>query len=326
MELIDRTVTYLNDNLGTIISPHKIKNEKLLPPYLRQRYNLYNTSILNNDCLLLLDKEIEDSTPAAIRKHIDTISERENTEAIYVCSSMDSYNRKRLIEQRVSFIVPGNQMFLPFIGIDLREHMKNIRIKKETFSPSAQLLLLSLLLRKLKNGVTPGEAAKLLGYSSMTMTRAFDELEENRIGTHSSKGKHRLLIIEEDPKDIWKKALPLLGSPQKRTISINPIEAVLGYKKSGDSALSHYTMLAEPKNPVYAVSENEFKALKHDDKFKVVPYLERDSVIIEIWKYLPGLLSETDVVDTLSLYLSMKDIEDERIESSLAELLDKAGW
>jgi len=324
MELIDRTVTYLNDNLGTIITPHKSKNEKSLPPYLRQRYNLYHTSILNNDCLLLLDKEIE--APAAIRKHLGAISERENTEAIYVCNSMDSYNRKRLIEQRVSFIVPGNQMFLPFIGIDLREHMKNIRIKKETLSPSSQLLLLSLLLGKLKKGVTPGEAAKLLGYSSMTMTRAFDELEENRIGTHSSKGKHRLLLIEESLKDIWKTALPLLGSPQKRTIIINPIEAVLGYKKSGDSALSYYTMISEPKNPVYAVSENEFKALKHDGKFKVVPYPERDSLIIEIWKYLPGLLSETDVVDPLSLYLSMKDIEDERIESSLAELLDKAGW
>ena len=217
-------------------------------------------------------------------------------------------------------------MFLPFIGIDLREHMKNIRIRKETFSPSAQLLLLSLLLGKLKNGITPGEAAKLLGYSSMTMTRAFDELEENKIGTHSSKGKNRILIIEEEPKDIWKTALPLLGSPQKRTISINPIEAVLGYKKSGDSALSDYTMIAEPKNPVYAVSENEFKALKNDDKFKVVPYPERDSVIIEIWRYLPGLLSEVNVVDPLSLYLSMKDIEDEPIESSLAELLDKTGF
>lgn len=319
-------IELLIPGINMIISPHKIKNEKLLPPYLRQRYNLYNTSILNRDCLLLLDKEIEDSTPAAIRKHIDTISERENTEAIYVCSSMDSYNRKRLIEHKVSFIVPGNQMFLPFIGIDLREHMKNIRIKKETLSPSSQLLLLSLLLGKLKNSVTPGEASKLLGYSSMTMTRAFDELEENRIGTHSSKGKNRLLLIEEDPKDIWKTALPLLGSPQKKTISINPIEAVLDYKRSGDSSLSYYTMIAEPKNPVYAVSENEYKALMNDDKFKVVPYPERDSLIIEIWKYLPGLLSETNVVDPLSLYLSMKDIEDERIESSLAELLDKAGW
>jgi len=326
MELIDRTVTYLNDDLGTIISPHKIKNEKSLPPYLRQRYNLYHTSILNNDCLLLLDKEMENPTPAVIRKHMNAVSERENTEAIYVCSSIDSYNRKRLIKQRVSFIVPGNQMFLPFMGIDLREHMKNIRISKETLSPSAQLLLLSLLLGKLKNGITPGEAAKLLGYSSMTMTRAFDELEESRIGTYSSKGKHRLLIIEEDPKDIWKTALPLLGSPQKRTISINPIEAVLGYKKSGESALSYYTMITEPKNPVYAVSENEFKVLKNDDKFKVVPYTERESVIIEIWKSPPGLLSETDVVDPLSLYLSMKDIEDERIESSLVELLDKTGW
>ena len=261
MKLIDRTVTYLNDNLGTIISPHKIKKEKSLPPYLRQRYNLYHTIILNNDCLLLFDKGIENSTPAAIRKHMDVISERENTEAIYVCSSMDFYNRKRLIEQRVSFIVPGNQMFLPFMGIDLREHMKNIRIKKEIFSPSAQLLLLSILLGKLKNGVTPGEAAKLLGYSSMTMTRAFDELRENRIGTHRSKGKSRLLIFEEDPENIWETALPLFGSPQKRKVNINPIETVFNYKKSGDSALSYYTMIAEPKNPVYAVSEKEFNKI-----------------------------------------------------------------
>ena len=72
--IIDRTVTYLTDNLGTIITPHKSKNEKSLPPYLRQRYNLYHASLLNTDCLLLLDKEIEDSTPATIRKHLDTIS------------------------------------------------------------------------------------------------------------------------------------------------------------------------------------------------------------------------------------------------------------
>ena len=66
--------------------------------------------------------------------------------------------------------------------------------------------------------------------------------------------------------------------------------------------------------------------MKNDENFKVLPYPERKSVIIEIWRYLPGLLSETNVVDPLSLYLSMKDIEDERIESSLLELLDKTGW
>lgn len=59
---------------------------------------------------------------------------------------------------------------------------------------------------------------------------------------------------------------------------------------------------------------------------KSPPYPEKDSVIIEIWKYSPELLSDTDLADPLSLYLSMKDIEDERIENSLEELLDKVEW
>ena len=57
-----------------------------------------------------------------------------------------------------------------------------------------------------------------------------------------------------------------------------------------------------------------------------MPYPETDSVIIEIWKYSPLLLSETKVVDPLSLYLSMKDMEDERIQTSLEELLEKVEW
>lgn len=326
MKLIDKTVTYLNKNLGTVISPHKIKNEKSLPPYIRQRYELYNTHIVGTACLLLLDKEIENSTPATIKKHLNAIHKRENTETIYVCSTMDSYNRKRLIEQRVSFIVPGNQMFLPFTGIDFREHMKNIRSRKENFSPSAQLLTFSILLGKLKGGITPGETAKLFGYSAMTMTRAFDELEKNRIGTHSSEGKNRLLMIEESPEIIWQKALPLFSSPIKKTVNIDPINAAFNFKKSGASSLAHYTMIAEPGNPVYAVSENEFTALKNNDKFKILPYPEMDSIIIEIWKYSPEMLSETDFVDPLSLYMSMHDIEDERIENSLTELLEKIEW
>ena len=197
MDLVEKTITYLNENLGVTISHQKRHNEKSLPPYIRHRYELYNAQILNTPCLLLIDKEAGDSTPAAIKKHLNTIHKKEDTEAVYVCSSMESYNRKRLIERKVSFIVPGNQMYLPFLGIDLREHMKTMRSRKESLSPSAQLLTLSLLLGQLKSGITPGETARLFSYSSMTMTRAFDELKKSGIGRHISEGKRRLLTINE---------------------------------------------------------------------------------------------------------------------------------
>ena len=37
---------------------------------------------------------------------------------------MASYERKRLIEQKVPSIVPGNQLYLPDLGLDLREYFR----------------------------------------------------------------------------------------------------------------------------------------------------------------------------------------------------------
>jgi len=47
---------------------------------------------------------------------------------------------------------------------------------------------------------------------------------------------------------------------------------------------------------------------------------------IEIWKYDPKLLSHTGTVDKLSLYLSLKDNDDERVQIELDNLLNDIQW
>ena len=52
---------------------------------------------------------------------------------------------------------------------------------------------------------------------------------------------------------------------------------------------------------------------------------------IEVWKYNPDILSdftETDsaAVDPLSLYLSMRDIEDERIDMAFDKIIETYTW
>ena len=48
---------------------------------------------------------------------------------------------------------------------------------------------------------------------------------------------------------------------------------------------------------------------------------------IEIWKYDPELLARKGVVDPLSLYMSMKNTKDERVEMmALDTLLEKFQW
>lgn len=47
---------------------------------------------------------------------------------------------------------------------------------------------------------------------------------------------------------------------------------------------------------------------------------------IQVWKYNPQILSSTGVVDKLSLYLSLKDNEDERIQIELERLISEMPW
>ena len=99
-----------------------------------------------------------------------------------MAAGIDSARRKQLIDQRVAFVVPGNQVYLPFLGVDLLEHFRNARGTSESLSPATQAAFLYALHRRGRGAFSPKEMAAALGYSSMTMSRAFDELEGAGLG------------------------------------------------------------------------------------------------------------------------------------------------
>ncbi len=53
---------------------------------------------------------------------------------------------------------------------------------------------------------------------------------------------------------------------------------------------------------------------------------EKDSLVIEKWRYRPKVLTHDQAVDRLSLYLALRDEHDERIEVALGELLEGVKW
>ena len=48
--------------------------------------------------------------------------------------------------------------------------------------------------------------------------------------------------------------------------------------------------------------------------------------MIEVWRYNPMLLAKSNVVDPLSLYLSLKTNEDERVRIELKNLINNVKW
>jgi DNA-binding MarR family transcriptional regulator len=257
---------------------------------------------------------------------MDMLQTKQHADLIYVRAQVTAYNRKRLIEQKVPFIVPGNQMYLPMLAIDLREHFRRIRAEVPSFSPSTQVVVLYALLRDAGQVLIPTEMAPLLGYSTMTMTRAFDELETASLAEVTVRGRERCLRFNGGRREIWEKAQPFLRSPVNKRLMIRRAEGAKGAVRAGLTALAHYSMLAAPAYTTHALSREDWIALRKRHKIIEVPAQDPDAYEIEVWWYPPALFAEHGIVDQLSLYLSLKADRDERTETALEEMMEKIKW
>ena len=317
---------YLHDALGVSVKTTPWSGVGQLPPVLRERYRFAKAELLGLRALLVIDANPEEQSPATVRKHLDMLQSKQPAELIYVRARVTAYNRKRLIEQKVPFIVPGNQMYLPMLAIDLREHFRRIREEAPTFSPSTQVVVLHAMLRDAGQVLIPSEMAPLLGYSAMTMTRAFDELETAKLAEVTVRGRERCLRFIGDRREIWEKAQPFLRNPVSKRLFIRRIHGAEGATHAGLTALAHYSMLAPPAYTTYALSREEWKTLRQQHKIIEVPVQDPDVSEIEVWWYSPARFAEHGMVDQLSLYLSLKADHDERTETALEEMMEKIEW
>jgi len=317
---------YLHDALGVSVKTTPWSGVGQLPPVLRERYRFAKAELLGLRALLVIDANPEEQAPATVRKHLDMLQSKQPAELIYVRARVTAYNRKRLIEQKVPFIVPGNQMYLPMLAIDLREHFRRIREEAPTFSPSTQVVVLHAMLRDAGQVLIPSEMAPLLGYSAMTMTRAFDELETAKLAEVTVRGRERCLRFIGDRREIWEKAQPFLRNPVSKRLFIRRINGAEGATHAGLTALAHYSMLAPPAYTTYALSREEWKTLRQQHKIIEVPVQDPDASEIEVWWYSPARFAEHGMVDQLSLYLSLKADHDERTETALEEMMEKIEW
>jgi DNA-binding transcriptional ArsR family regulator len=317
---------YLSEVLRIASNPRKWEGEKTLPYLLRDLYEFYQAHLLDTSCLLMVARDESSQTPVAVRKHLALVSKNWDGEVVYVQKSVSAYNRKRLIEQKVPFVIPGNQMFLSALGIDLREHFRRSIGTSSHVSPSTQVVVLYAILRTTTETLTPSRLAKLLGYTRMTLTRALDELQATGLGTVEIRGRERILRFVDDGQTLWEHARIFLTSPVKKRLWIQRLHGNRRGVQAGLTALAHYSMLAAPDQPVYAISTEEWKAVKQTGDIIELPGPEPYADQLEIWNYPPKLFAANDVVDRLSLFLSLQDTTDERVESALETMMERMPW
>src|SRR5205814_6357006 len=132
---------------------------------------------------------------------------------VLVLHPIPSYVRNRLVQHGVPFIVPGTQMFLPMLMIDLREYYPKSKTHlQNSLSTVPQVVVLYHLLRQPLNGISLREISKRLGYSAMALSRAQGELQAKGLCTVTRSGRTFFLEFKDTRAHLWRHTEPFLQS------------------------------------------------------------------------------------------------------------------
>lgn len=321
--------SYLHDVLGLPVRwmGGWARSEEL-PYFLQSAFHFSELELSGQSVVLAIAQSRQQVSPSEIRKWFDKVRTLSQGPVVFVVETMASYERKRLIEQKVPFIVPGNQLYLPDLGLDLREYFRRRTPTSDGgLSPSAQALLITALLRQpWQVEWQPSTLASTLGYTAMTVSRVVKELTAVGLATSYSVGRSRWMRMELAPQQTWERARSMLRTPVKRTVWVSGgSTAEVPLRLAGLSALARHSMLAEPTRSVYAIGHAQWKAATKAGVLEL-PEPMPGAHEWQVWTYNPALVPDQATVDPLSLILSMQDDTDDRIQMALDELREQLPW
>lgn len=302
---------YINEVLGLRVI---IKDYKKDLPYFISNSVEIKSMIIEDESLLLIkiiDKNIIFSNYIKILNNITNIT---STETVLLMDEISSYQRKSLVINNISFIVVNSQLYIPSLGILFKERiLKNKHITKMSYN--GQLVLLYIIYSPCDD-IKQSLIAEQLNMSLMNTSRAINELEQLNLIKVNKNGRNNVISRVYTHRELFNKSMQYLKSPVTNKIYVN--SNIVKGKMAGICALEKLTMLDNDFLNTVAISKSESKKININEI--KCDSIDGNLLEIEIWGYDPNCLSKDDVVDPLSLYLSLKDTEDQRVKIELEKL------
>lgn len=328
--LPQQTVRYLNQVLGgegVRVAPSG--NTAQLPYFLQDTYEVLPGELLGQPITLACVKGRQPLAAQQVDQHARRLRELLHVPVIIALPEVAPGERKQLIAHGVAFVVPDRQLFAPQMGMILTERFgAEPRRKQELASPATQALLVWFLNH---HPVTetwhPFQEAAALGYAGMTSTRAIRELLQFNLFELEVRGRAKYLKLNGTRRELWEKAKPHLRTPVLRTMWTydQRILQVTGVLWAGESALARQTMVNEPQQQVLAMTAEAAQRAKQAGIF-FEPREIADGIAVQVWRYEPCMQAKEKTVDPLSLWLSLRDNRDDRIQMALDAIEEKFLW
>ncbi|MBA3895682.1 MAG: hypothetical protein H0X36_00775 [Sphingomonadaceae bacterium] len=300
-----------------------------LAHFLHDRYRIWQGQLNGEPALLVAIRAPGHGATTEFIKHRDLLRRQLGIRLVLLLlEHVPTVIRRQMVERQIGFLAPGAQLYVPEALLDLRERTPTrAPTANAQFGPTTQVLILASLLGEDLNDGNLTHLAERFQVAIMSMSRTLDELEALQIAKAHHVGRQRRLQFVVRDRELWQAVEGRLQSPVRkvRTVRGNLPDDVA--PRAGESALAHYTMLAEPRFPHRAIPAARWKRLQQSLELKVgFDFDGDDRAELQTWSYDPRVLSQEPVVDRLSLHLSMRHDPDERVAQAAQQLLQPFGW
>lgn len=326
---------FIINNIDENFTITPFENKKMLPLHLKNNFNYYKITILNEECILV-ENNIDSLSINSIKKNIELLKKLIPREIIFYFCKLTPHRRRSLIINKVNFFEENGQFFLPFLGLLLKTHSSKNEIytqekisynlsTKDKFKGIDQLAYLFFLYNK-NIEISNKYFANQFNISEMSASRALNALYLKK-----------LVSYEIDGQTSRTKRYKRIEDPEYYNIGkdflVNPIKKIVFVKTlpkntyiSGLEALSNLSMISPSRSKNRAISYKNFKNQNIDIVNNEDIIKDNNFIKLEIWKYDPSFFVKNNIVDILSLSFSFIENKDERIEKELEDILRKESW
>lgn len=241
-------------------------------------------------------------------------------EAVLVMDGPKAVQRQNLIENGIMFVEIGRQLFMPKLGIVLDNAREKTHVYVDKFTPQMQLCALFFLYCDIGK-YTVKQIAEKIKFNNMAIGRGVGALEALHLISSTSVGRTKYYELFVGKEEYLQKIIPYAISPVSVSMHTLRSKKPQNVFRSGHSALSDYSMLADNEYETVAISKEEYRRIENSMDLKYEDLIdEQDYIKLEVWKYDPALFAENGTVDKFSLCMSFKQGQDERTEAILKKI------
>ena len=275
--------------------------------------------------LLFAEPKGKVATPRCLSVTANNLTSLLQLPIVFLLPACPAYERQRLIDKDVYFVVSEKYVHLPML-------LANERVRKtkqaKALTPVAQYLLLYHLQIGSIEGMAARDIEDKIPYSYASITLGLTCLEDLGLCKKVAEASKRKVIhFDMKGMNLWEQAQSFLVNPVEERIYCDGLLSDDSFPECGINALAHYTWLNPDPERTIMMSVKQLRNFKSSEAL-VRPNEFDGNIIIEAWKYPPvtAIGVKAEWVDKLSLAISLREDEDPRVEGEVERLINETEW